>query len=139
VLNSYAVARAAGVSRSVVSCVIRGIADRHRIAKATQDRVWEAVRRLGYTPDQSVRNMFLGKSAGLLRMAAARMETPAFLATLAPILAQKGYRLVAVADDGGGGAEPMPTPAPTPAPAAEPEPTPDPTATQETTPPSKRS
>jgi len=121
-VNSYAVAKAAGVSRSVVSLVIHGAADRHNITKETQERVRQAIQRLGYTPDLSVRNMFLGKSAGLLRMAAERMEAQEFVATLAPLLAQKGFRVVPVGDAGGGAPEPKPsakpqsTPAPGPVP-----------------------
>lgn len=57
--NSYDVARAAGVSRTVVSLVLNGKADRYGIAKATQERVRAAIRRTGYVPNMFVRELFL--------------------------------------------------------------------------------
>ena len=57
--NSYDVGRAAGVSRTAVSLVINGHADRYGIAKATQARVLSAVQALGYTPNMTLRNICL--------------------------------------------------------------------------------
>jgi hypothetical protein len=57
--NSYDVARQAGVSRTVVSLVVNGKADRYGVAKATQEKVRAAIRRTGYVPNMFVRDLFL--------------------------------------------------------------------------------
>ena len=57
--NSQQIASMAGVSRSVVSKVINGSADRYGIAAKAQERLRTAIRHYGYTPDMTLRNMFL--------------------------------------------------------------------------------
>lgn len=50
-------AAAAEVSVSTVSIVLRGEAKQRKISQATQTRVWEAARRLGYQPNVSARRL----------------------------------------------------------------------------------
>jgi DNA-binding LacI/PurR family transcriptional regulator len=91
--TAAAVAKTAGVSKTVVSLVVNGKADRYGIATATQDRVRKAIARMDYTPNHAIRNMFLNHQPGIDLDAIRRMETDKLLATLQPILAEKGYRL----------------------------------------------
>lgn len=89
-VNSYEVARTAGVSRTVVSLVINGKADRYGIAKKTQEKVMAAVRDTGYTPNMTIRDMFLGKR-DIIGVGGA---VPASLAgVLEQALAAAGYRV----------------------------------------------
>ena len=57
--NSYYIGRLAGVSRTVVSLVLNGKADKYRIARETQERVRKAAMETGYTPNMAIRNLFL--------------------------------------------------------------------------------
>lgn len=50
------VARVAGVSRTTVSLVVNGVAGSN-IPQETQDRVWAAVRQLGFRPNQMARGL----------------------------------------------------------------------------------
>ncbi|MBM4461408.1 MAG: LacI family DNA-binding transcriptional regulator [Chloroflexi bacterium] len=51
-----AIARAAGVSRTVASYVFHGQAGEHRVAATTtQERVQGAIRKMGCTPDLTLR------------------------------------------------------------------------------------
>src|SRR5919106_3191837 len=50
------VARVAGVSQTTVSFVINDVPDAH-IPKATRERVWAAVKRLGYRPNAIARGL----------------------------------------------------------------------------------
>ncbi len=59
--NIRDVARRAGVSVATVSFVLNE-AQRHRIRPRTQDRVFDAVRELGYSPNASARNLAVGRS-----------------------------------------------------------------------------
>jgi len=74
----------------VVATVINGHGDRNRIPRETQDRVRSAVAALGYTPNRSLRNLFLGESADFLVEAARRMDTATLIATFGPIFAERG-------------------------------------------------
>jgi DNA-binding LacI/PurR family transcriptional regulator len=89
------VAKAVGVSKTVVSLVASGKADRYGIATATQHRVREAITGTGYTPNRAIRNMFLNHHPGIDLDVVSRMEPDQILATLQPILAEKGYRIEA--------------------------------------------
>lgn len=55
------IAREAGVSPSTVSRVINQ-SNSNAASKETQNRIWEIVRRTGYTPNSSARNLKSGKS-----------------------------------------------------------------------------
>lgn len=50
------VAKEAGVSRGTVSHVLNGN-EQARIAKATQERVWQVVKRMGYQPNRMARSL----------------------------------------------------------------------------------
>lgn len=57
------VARRAGVSRATVSHVINGLSGgRVPISPETRERVWQAIKELGYEPDAGARALRLGKS-----------------------------------------------------------------------------
>ena len=114
--NIYAVGRAPGVSRTVVSLVVNGQADKYGISKQTQQKVRAAIARLGYTPNLSLRNLFLGRGADFIVAAARRMDAATLIAALGPVFAERGYQLAPVSD---------PTPAPSPNPITD---NPDPTA-----------
>ena len=59
--NNYDVARTAGVSRTVVSLVLNGKADRYGIARKTQDRVRAVIRQTGLCGGgELVRAVFAG-------------------------------------------------------------------------------
>jgi DNA-binding LacI/PurR family transcriptional regulator len=56
--TQHDVARAAGVSTAVVSLVINGRANgKIKISKATQERVWAAIRDQGYVPNHAARQL----------------------------------------------------------------------------------
>jgi DNA-binding LacI/PurR family transcriptional regulator len=57
-LNIEDIAATAGVSRTVVSLVINGKADKYHIASETQERVRAVIRQTGYVPDRSVHDIF---------------------------------------------------------------------------------
>jgi len=59
--NIRDVARRAGVSVATVSFVLNE-AQRHRIRPKTQDKVLDAVKELGYSPNVSARNLAVGRS-----------------------------------------------------------------------------
>lgn len=56
------VARALGVSKTLVSLVINGKADAYGISKETRERVLEKVKELNYQPNQAARGLRTGKS-----------------------------------------------------------------------------
>ena len=59
--NIRDVARRAGVSVATVSFVLNET-HRHRILPQTQERVFDAVKQLGYSPNLSARNLSMGRS-----------------------------------------------------------------------------
>ncbi|MBO1268009.1 LacI family DNA-binding transcriptional regulator [Arthrobacter cavernae] len=91
------VAERAGVSLTTVSYVLSG---RHggttRISEPTQERVKDAVRELGYVPNQAARGMRRGKT-DLVAVAIGDLEWPwdrALAAAAAKILPEHGYQPV---------------------------------------------
>jgi DNA-binding LacI/PurR family transcriptional regulator len=57
------VAALAGVSQAIVSAVINGRANRAmRISRETEQRIWDAVRQLGYVPDPIARKLAGGQN-----------------------------------------------------------------------------
>ena len=148
--NSYDVARDAGVSRTVVSLVVNGKADRYGIARETQECVRAAVRKTGYTPNMIIRDMFLKRreligvggtadmvsvteaikpaltAAGLRLQVAPLAAEPAAALTQVTALMRAGMAALIV--------PPVPVPAPVPAPAPAPAPQPAPAPTPPPTP-----
>jgi len=109
--------------------VINGHGDRNRIPRETQDRVHAAVAVLGYTPNRSLRNLFLGTSADFLAEAARRMDTDTLITTLGPVFAERGIAFLSPTPQPAPAPEPAPQPAPSataPEPVSAPEPTPNP-------------
>ena len=56
------VAKAAGVSQTAVSFVLNGRADKE-ISKDTSERIWAAIRELGYRPNAVAQSLRLGRSS----------------------------------------------------------------------------
>jgi hypothetical protein len=89
------IAFAAGVSRTTVSMVLNGKADRYRISAATRQRVEAVIAQSGYQPNRLARNMRLGRSTlGGLIVAEGTQDVGDLLAGLEPLLAGAGYNLV---------------------------------------------
>ena len=78
--TSFEVAELAGVSRSTVSLVLNGIA-KGNISAATQTRVRDAARRLGYAPDAAARTLASGRThtLGLFICHAEHLQVDAFI------------------------------------------------------------
>lgn len=93
-VNAYDVGRAAGVSRTTVSLVVNGLADKYRIPRRTQERVLAAIRQTGYTPNMAIKNMCTGNNTDLLATIARNMESTKMITALQSLLAEKGYRIV---------------------------------------------
>ena len=155
-MNSYQVARKAGVSRAVVSYVYHGKADQHGITRETQERVRAAIRETGYTPNLFIRDLFLKRRELVAVGGTAAPETVSAVVT--PALTAAGYQVqvtnlaaepaAAFAQvtgiirsgavvligpaaegstaEGGRGEEVVPTPGPSPAPVPVPAPAPAP-------------
>lgn len=69
------VARAANVSTATVSLVVNGHADALRISEATRQVVWDAVRRLGYTPNHAARSL-RRRRTGVLALLITQVDIP---------------------------------------------------------------
>ncbi len=78
--TSFEVAELAGVSRSTVSLVMNGVAAGN-ISAATQMRVLDAARSLGYAPDAAARTLASGRThtLGLLICHAEHLQVDAFI------------------------------------------------------------
>ena len=93
-VNSYDVARAAGVSRTVVSLVINGRADKYGIARKTREKVLAAVSQLGYTPNMIIRDMFLKRREVIgIGGDTATPDTATLTNVIKPALTAAGLRL----------------------------------------------
>ena len=90
IMNSYHVARKAGVCRTIVSYVYNGKGDHYGVAKATQDRVRAAIRETGYTPNHFVRDMFL-KRREAVAVGGVGGAPEKVAAVVNPALARAGY------------------------------------------------
>ena len=91
--NSYDVAKLARTSRPVVSAVLNGKADSYRISRETQDRVRDAIRQLGYTPNHAVRNLFLNRCRDDAEAAGLPPDPSRVKAVIESALAAAGYRV----------------------------------------------
>lgn len=75
--SGWEVAREAGVTQSTVSLVLSGRAQ-GRVSEATQQRVEEAARRLGYRPHAAARSLRSGRS-GLVVLMVPQLQNPFFV------------------------------------------------------------
>lgn len=92
-VTSRDVARAAGVSQTTVSRVLR---DSEHVRPATRERVMAALADAGYTPNAHARAMRTGRT-GAIGIVMERITNPFYpelLITLADVLAEKGNRIV---------------------------------------------
>ena len=95
------VAAEAGVSASTVSHVLNGRAATARISQATSERVRNAARRLGYTPNHAARSLRRQRT-GIIAVLAWRLSSPFFadIATGVRNVAQQHGCQVGVIDAG---------------------------------------
>lgn len=95
------VAAEAGVSASTVSHVLNGRAATARISQATSERVRNAARRLGYTPNHAARSLRRQRT-GIIAVLAWRLSSPFFadIATGVRNVAQRHGCQVGVIDAG---------------------------------------
>jgi DNA-binding LacI/PurR family transcriptional regulator len=95
------VAAEAGVSASTVSHVLNGRAATARISQATSERVKNAARRLGYTPNHAARSLRRQRT-GIIAVLAWRLSSPFFadIATGVRNIAQQHGCQVGVIDAG---------------------------------------
>jgi len=98
-LNLYDIARAAGTTRTVVSLVINGKADKYRIARNTQEKVRAVVRQTGYTPNLFIRDLFLKRRDLVGVQGAGSPETVSAVVTPALSSAGYGVKLATLAAD----------------------------------------
>src|SRR5689334_8982092 len=88
------VARAAGVSTATVS---RALSVPEQVRQETRDRVLDAVRSLGYTPNAAARNLRAGRSRLVLVIIPRRNNPPFFSEVLHGIdvtLSEAGYAMI---------------------------------------------
>jgi hypothetical protein len=93
------IAFAAGVSRTTVSMILNGKADRYRISASTRQRVEAIAAQSGYQPNQTARNMRMGRGTlvGLiLPDGEGSPDVGELIAGLEPVLANAGYSLVVI-------------------------------------------
>jgi DNA-binding LacI/PurR family transcriptional regulator len=95
------VAAEAGVSASTVSHVLNGRSDTARISRSTSERVRDAARRLGYTPNHAARSLRRQRT-GIVTVLAWRLSSPFFadIATGVRNVAQRHGFQVGVIDAG---------------------------------------
>jgi DNA-binding LacI/PurR family transcriptional regulator len=95
------VAAEAGVSASTVSHVLNGRADTARISHSTSERVRDAAKRLGYTPNHAARSLRRQRT-GIITVLAWRLSSPFFadIATGVRNVAQQHGFQVSVIDAG---------------------------------------
>lgn len=97
--TSFEVAKLAGVSRSTVSFVLNGVG-KANISAATQKRVLEAARELGYVPDAAGRTLASGRThtLGLFICHAEHLQVDAFIPQalygLNQVSQQHGFRVI---------------------------------------------
>ena len=91
------VATAAGVSSATVSAVVNGRAEQYGICPATQEKVRAIVRQMGYSPSLAALDMAAGRNSFVgLAISADGSGAGRLITALEPILAQAGFRLIAV-------------------------------------------
>jgi DNA-binding LacI/PurR family transcriptional regulator len=97
--RSFEVAKLAGVSRSTVSFVLNGV-DKANISAATQQRVLDAARSLGYVPDAAGRTLASGRThtLGLVICHAEHLQVDAFIPQalygLNEVSQQRGFKVI---------------------------------------------
>jgi len=95
------VAKAVGVSKTLVSMVLNGKAGQYGISKKTEERVWKAVEEMGFKPNATARKLRTGKS-NVLGLIVADISNP-FYAKIARSVEdaaqKKGYHLLICSSD----------------------------------------
>lgn len=95
------VAKALGVSKTLVSMVLNGKASKYGISKKTEERVWKKVEEMGFRPNATARKLRTGKS-NVLGLIVADISNP-FYAKIARSIEdaanQKGYHLLISSSD----------------------------------------
>jgi LacI family transcriptional regulator len=95
------VAKAVGVSKTLVSMVLNGKAAQYGISKKTEERVWKMVEEMGFKPNATARKLRTGKS-NVLGLIVADISNP-FYAKIARSVEdaanKKGYHLLICSSD----------------------------------------
>ncbi len=95
------VAKAVGVSKTLVSMVLNGKAAQYGISKKTEERVWKMVEEMGFKPNATARKLRTGKS-NVLGLIVADISNP-FYAKIARSVEdaanKKGYHMLICSSD----------------------------------------
>lgn len=95
------VAKALGVSKTLVSMVLNGKASQYGISKKTEERVWKMVDEMGFKPNATARKLRTGKS-NVLGLIVADISNP-FYAKIARSVEdaanKKGYHMLICSSD----------------------------------------
>ncbi len=95
------VAKALGVSKTLVSMVLNGKATQYGISKKTEERVWKMVEEMGFKPNATARKLRTGKS-NVLGLIVADISNP-FYAKIARSVEdaanKKGYHMLICSSD----------------------------------------
>jgi LacI family transcriptional regulator len=95
------VAKAVGVSKTLVSMVLNGKATQYGISKKTEERVWKMVEEMGFKPNATARKLRTGKS-NVLGLIVADISNP-FYAKIARSIEdaanKKGYHMLICSSD----------------------------------------
>lgn len=95
------VAKALGVSKTLVSMVLNGKATQYGISKKTEERVWKMVDEMGFKPNATARKLRTGKS-NVLGLIVADISNP-FYAKIARSVEdaanKKGYHMLICSSD----------------------------------------
>lgn len=95
------VAKALGVSKTLVSMVLNGKATQYGISKKTEERVWKMVDEMGFKPNATARKLRTGKS-NVLGLIVADISNP-FYAKIARSIEdaanKKGYHMLICSSD----------------------------------------
>jgi LacI family transcriptional regulator len=95
------VAKAVGVSKTLVSMVLNGKATQYGISKKTEEKVWKMVEEMGFKPNATARKLRTGKS-NVLGLIVADISNP-FYAKIARSVEdaanKKGYHMLICSSD----------------------------------------
>jgi len=90
------IAETTGLSLTTVSRVLNGVAKKYRISTATEAKVLEETRRLGYIPNQAARNLRLKKSFAI-GLVIPNLANPFFaniVSIINQVLHERGYSVI---------------------------------------------
>lgn len=95
------VAKALGVSKTLVSMVLNGKGSQYGISKKTEERVWKMVAEMGFKPNATARKLRTGKS-NVLGLIVADISNPFYskiARSLEDAASKKGYHMLICSSD----------------------------------------